>query len=320
MSAPAIRTEGLSKRFGSTAWALRDLDLTVEPGEIVGYLGPNGAGKTTTLRLLLGLLRPTAGRAAVFGVDATGDPVAAHRRVAYVPGEASLWPRLTGAQTLDYLARLHGDCDRGYRAELIETFSLDPDVRVREYSKGNRQKLSLIAALATRADLLLLDEPTSGLDPLMEQRFREEVRVARTRGQAVLLSSHILAEVEALSDRIAILRAGRLVDIGTLEQMRHLAMVDVDVTFAADPPDLSGVPGVVNPVRNGHAVHCRISGSVDPLIKALASHDVLALSMKEPTLEQLFLSHYGDDAQPKTEPVQQPMPPQTARSGTEVHR
>jgi len=298
MSTPAIRTAGLSKRFGSTAWALRELDLIVEPGEVVGYLGPNGAGKTTTLRLLLGLLRPTAGSAAIFGVDATRDPVAAHRRVAYVPGEASLWPRLTGAQTLDYLAQLHGGCDRGYRADLIDTFALDPDVRVREYSKGNRQKLSLIAALATRADLLLLDEPTSGLDPLMEQRFREEVRVARARGQAVLLSSHILAEVEALSDRIAILRAGRLVDIGTLEQMRHLAMVEVEVAFAADPPDLSSVSGVVNPVRTGHAVHCQVRGPVDPLIKALASHQVIALSMQEPTLEQLFLSHYGADAQP----------------------
>ena len=301
MTAPAIRTVGLSKRFGSTAWALRELDLTVEPGEVVGYLGPNGAGKTTTLRLLLGLLRPTAGSAALFGVDATRDPVAAHRRVAYVPGEASLWPRLTGAQTLDYLARLHGRSDTGYRAELIDTFALDPGVRVREYSKGNRQKLSLIAALATRADLLLLDEPTSGLDPLMEQRFREEVRVARARGQAVLLSSHILAEVEALSDRIAILRAGRLVDVGTLEQMRHLAMVEVEATFADDPPDLASVPGVVNAIRSGQAIRCHVAGPVDPLIKALAPHDVVALTIREPTLEQLFLSHYGDEAQSLTE-------------------
>jgi ABC-2 type transport system ATP-binding protein len=298
MIVPAVITTGLSKRFGSGAWALRELDLTVEPGEVVGYLGPNGAGKTTTLRLLLGLLRPTSGSAAIFGVDASRNPVEAHRRVAYVPGEASLWPRLTGAQTLDYLAGLHGGCDEHYRAELMDTFALDPDVRVREYSKGNRQKLSLIAALATRADLLLLDEPTSGLDPLMEQRFRDEVRTARARGQAVLLSSHILAEVEALSDRIAILRGGRLVDLGTLEQMRHLAMVDVDVAFAGEPPDLSRVPGVVNPVRTGHAVHCQVAGPIDALVKALASHDVIALSCREPSLEQLFLSHYGSSSEP----------------------
>ena len=312
MTTPAIRTIGLSKRFGSTAWALRGLDLTVEPGEVLGYLGPNGAGKTTTLRLLLGLLRPTAGSAALFGVDATRDPVAAHRRVAYVPGEASLWPRLTGAQTLDYLARLHGGCDTAYRAELIDTFALDPDVRVREYSKGNRQKLSLIAALATRADLLLLDEPTSGLDPLMEQRFREEIGVARARGQAVLLSSHILAEVEALSDRIAILRAGRLVDVGTLEQMRHLAMVEVEAKFADDPPDLASVPGVVNAVRSGQAIRCHVAGPVDALIKALAQHDVVALTIREPTLEQLFLSHYGDEAQTLSET--------SVRSPTGAHR
>lgn len=296
MTDAAIRTEGLSKRFGTGTWALRNLDLTVGPGEVVGYLGPNGAGKTTTLRLLLGLLRPTTGTASIFGVDATRAPVAAHRHLAYVPGEASLWPRLTGAQTLEYLAHLHGGCDERYRAELVELFALDPGIRVREYSKGNRQKLSLIAALATRADVLLLDEPTSGLDPLMEQRFREEIRGARERGQAVLLSSHILAEVEALSDRIAILRAGRLVDLGTLEQMRHLAMIDVEVAFAADPPDLTTVPGVVKPVRTGRSVHCQVSGSIDALVKALASHDVISFTSHEPTLEQLFLSHYGDGA------------------------
>ncbi len=300
MADPALQTRALSKRFGAT-WALRDLDLSVAPGEVLGYLGPNGAGKTTTLRLLLGLLRPTAGQASIFGVDATRDPVAAHRRLAYVPGEANLWPRLTGAQTLDYLARLHGGCELGYRAQLIDLFALDPHVRVREYSKGNRQKLSLIAALATRADLLLLDEPTSGLDPLMEQQFREQVRVARGRGQAILLSSHILAEVEALSDRIAILRAGRLVDLGTLEQLRHLATVEVDVAFAGDPPELSGVPSVVHAVRTGHSVHCQVTGSIDPLIKALATQDVLTLSCREPTLEQLFLRHYGAEETTQTD-------------------
>jgi len=204
----AIRAEGLCKSFGATV-ALRSLDLEVPEGEVIGYLGPNGAGKTTTIRCLLGLIRASAGRVELFGVDAQARPVQAHRRIAYVPGEANLWPGLTGAETLHLLGRLHGKVDLAYRAVLIERFQLDLSKRVRAYSKGNRQKVILIAGLMTRADLLLLDEPTSGLDPLMEQAFRECITEARERGQTVFLSSHILSEVEALCDRVGILRSGQ---------------------------------------------------------------------------------------------------------------
>jgi ABC-2 type transport system ATP-binding protein len=212
----AIRTEGLSKRYGDTL-ALDALDLTVEPGEVYGYLGPNGAGKTTTIRLLLGLLRPSAGRAELYGVDAWRDPVEAHRRVTFVAAEPHLWPSLTGAETLEFLARVRGGADAAYRDELTARFQLDTDKKVRALSHGNRQKVQLIAAFASRAELLILDEPTGGLDPLMEMRFRETVHEARDRGQTVFLSSHILSEVEAVCDRVGILRPGRLVDQGTLD-------------------------------------------------------------------------------------------------------
>ncbi len=215
MGAPAIRTEKLSKRYGETV-ALAELDLEVGAGEVVGYLGPNGAGKTTTIRLLLGLIRPTTGHGEVFGIDCQRRPVEAHRRLAYVAGEANLWPSLTGAETLHLLGNVQGRVDPDYRDELVERFDLDPDKKVRAYSKGNRQKVILIAALMTRADLLVLDEPTSGLDPLMEQAFRHCVHEARERGQAVFLSSHILSEVEALCDRVGILRDGALVEMGTM--------------------------------------------------------------------------------------------------------
>src|SRR5438067_8255692 len=217
-----IRTEGVSKACGDTR-ALSSLDLEVGPGEVFGYLGPNGAGKTTTIRLLLGLIRTTAGRAEIFGVDCQGDPVAAHRSVAFVPGDVSLWPSLTGAETLHLLGRVHGQVDVAYRDGLLERFHFDPSKNVRSYSKGNRQKLILIAALMTRAELLILDEPTSGLDPLMEQTFRQCVAEAKRRGQSVLLSSHILSEVEALCDRIAILRSGELLEMGTLAEIRNVS-------------------------------------------------------------------------------------------------
>ena len=243
MSTGAIVTEGLTKRFGRVR-ALEDLDLEVHQGAVLGCLGPNGAGKTTTIRLLLGLLEPTSGTGYLFGVDATRHPVEAHRRMAFVPGEADLWPRLTGMETLHLLGRVNGRVDVNYRDELIERFELDPSKKVRAYSKGNRQKVILIAALMTRADLLILDEPTSGLDPLMEHVFRDCVGQAKHRGQTVFLSSHILSEVEALCDRVAILRAGRLVELGSLHELRHLAAVSVDATFAGPVPDLAAVPGV----------------------------------------------------------------------------
>jgi ABC-2 type transport system ATP-binding protein len=238
----------LTKRYGQTL-ALDALDLEVVEGEVYGFLGPNGAGKTTTMRLLLGLHRPSAGRAYLFDVDAWSEPVKAHRRVAYVAGEPFLWPSLTGAETLDFLARVHGGVDAGYRGELIERFALDQDKKIRALSKGNRQKVQLIAALATKADLLLLDEPTSGLDPLMEMVFRQCVQEAKGRGQTVFLSSHILSEVEALCDRVGILRNGRLVEQGSLAELRHLSGQTVEVTFDGPAPRTPDLPGVhVTPV------------------------------------------------------------------------
>jgi len=289
----AIRTQGLTKRYGAIV-ALRGLDLEVAEGEVVGYLGPNGAGKTTTIRCLLGLARATSGRAEIFGVDAQARPSVAHRRVAYVPGEANLWPDLTGAEALHLLGRVQGAADTAYRDELVERFQLDPSKKVRAHSKGNRQKVLLVAALGSRADLLVLDEPTTGLDPLMEQVFRESVGDARARGQAVFLSSHILSEVEALSDRVAILRAGELVEVGTLADMRHLSALSIEATFDAAPPDLSRVPGVTGLVVQGHDLRCQVVGSVEPLLGVLAASGVHQLLSREPSLEELFLAHYGE--------------------------
>jgi len=298
MAATAIRTEGLTKRYGDVA-ALDHLDLEVAQGEVVGYLGPNGAGKTTTIRLLLGLSSPTEGRGEIFGLDCQRQPVEAHRRLAFVPGEANLWPSLTGAETLRLLGRAWGSggsggrVDEAYRDELVARFDLDPSKKVRAYSKGNRQKVILIAALMTRADLLILDEPTSGLDPLMEQAFRRSVREARDRGQTVFLSSHILSEVEALCDRVGILRQGKLVELGTLAEMRHLAALTVEATFEGAVPDLSGVPGVSSVQADGRVVRCQVRGPIAPLLKVLAAADVTELLSREPSLEQLFLAQYG---------------------------
>jgi ABC-2 type transport system ATP-binding protein len=288
----AIRTDDLSKTFGSTR-ALVSLNIEVPPGEVIGYLGPNGAGKTTTLRLLLGLIRATSGRAEIFGVDCQAAPVEAHRRVAYVPGEVNLWPSLTGTETLHLLGRVQGRVDVPYRDLLLERFEFDPSKKVRAYSKGNRQKLILIAGLMTRADLLLLDEPTSGLDPLMERAFRECVADARERGQTVFLSSHILSEVEALCDRIAILRAGHLAEVGTLAQMRHLSALQVEAELDGPLPDLSNVPGVSAVQLDGSRLRCQVTGSVEPLLRVLADAGVHHLVSREPSLEELFLAHYG---------------------------
>jgi ABC-2 type transport system ATP-binding protein len=287
----AIRAEGLSKRYGDTL-ALDALDLVVEPGEVYGYLGPNGAGKTTTIRLLLGLHQPTAGRATLFGVDAWRDPVVAHRRVAYVAGEPLLWPALTSAETLAFLARLHGGTDAAYRDVLIERFQLDTEKKIRALSKGNRQKVQLVAAFASRPELLILDEPTSGLDPLMEVAFRETVQEAKRRGQTVFLSSHILSEVEALCDRVGILRAGRLVDQGTLDQLRHLSAQTIEVTFEGPAPKLDGLPGVHVTGAGANALRFEVSGSVRTLLAALADQPVAALASREPSLEEIFLHHY----------------------------
>jgi ABC-2 type transport system ATP-binding protein len=286
--------------------ALDRLDLSVEHGEVYGYLGPNGAGKTTTIRLLLGLHRPSDGRAEVFGVDVWREPVRAHRRLAYVAGEPFLWPSLTAGETLEFLARLRAPArdtknadgrqtgtDVAYRDELVTRFALDTRKKVRALSKGNRQKVQLIAALSTRADLLLLDEPTSGLDPLMEMVFRECIKEAKDRGQTVFLSSHILSEVEAVCDRVGILRAGRLIEQGSLAELRHLGVQTIEVTFAGPAPELQSLPGIKTIATAPNALRFEVKGSVGPLIDAVANHDVLSVRSHEPSLEEIFLQHYG---------------------------
>jgi len=289
----ALHAEGLTKHYGPVA-ALDELDLTIEAGEVVGYLGPNGAGKTTTIRLLLGLIKPTAGRAEIFGLDVQEQKIAVHAKVAYVPGETTLWPSLTGAETLHLLASMHGETDVGYRDQLVKRFDFDPSRKVRAYSKGNKQKINLIAALASRADLLILDEPTAGLDPLMEQAFRESVLEAKGNGQTVFLSSHVLSEAEALCDRIAILRAGKLVEIGTLTQMRHLSALTVEASFPNSPPALDKITGVSAVQVAGHHLTCQVHGSIDELLSVLAAAHPETLLSREPSLEELFLSIYGE--------------------------
>ena len=287
-----ISTRRLSKRYGKQ-FALKDLDLEVYQGEILGYLGPNGAGKTTTIRLLLGLIAPTSGSATAFGLDVQRHAPEVHRRIAYVPGEANLWPGLTGDETLALLGRVHGLTDSVYRDELIARFDFDPSKKVRSYSKGNRQKLILIGGLMTRAELLVLDEPTSGLDPLMEQRFRDCINEAKRNGQTVFLSSHILSEVEALCDRVGILREGQLLEIGTLAAMRHLSALSVEASFDGPPPDVSDVQGVSGVQTDKHRLRCHVTGSIQPLLSVLASAGVRELLSSQPSLEELFLSHYG---------------------------
>jgi ABC-2 type transport system ATP-binding protein len=289
----AIRTEQLTKRYGRTT-ALDALDLEVDQGEVFGFLGPNGAGKSTTIGLLLGLIRASSGRARIFDLDCRREARAVHRRVAYVPSEANLWPSLTGAEVLRFLGDIHGSVDRRFRDELLDRFQLVPDKKIRAYSHGNRQKVLLIAAFASRADLLLLDEPTTGLDPLMEQVFRSCVGEARDRGQTVLLSSHILSEVEAVCDRVAMLRAGRMVEVGRLDVLRGLAAFHVRAQLDGTPPDLSDLEGVGNVVIDGHIIECDVTGSMQPLLRALTQAGVHHLTTREPSLEELFLSHYGE--------------------------
>jgi ABC-2 type transport system ATP-binding protein len=287
-----IRTDGLTKRYGHMT-ALDALDLQIEPGEVFGYLGPNGAGKSTTVALLLGLIRPSSGRARIFDLDAWADAPAIHRRLAYVPSEANLWPGLTGAEALQYLGNLHGSVDEAYREELLARYELAPDKKIRAYSHGNRHKILLIAAFASRAELLLLDEPTTGLDPLMEQVFRQCVREARDRGQTVFLSSHILSEVDALCDRVAMLRAGRIIETGRLDVLRGLASVRVHAQLEGMAPDVSALPGVANVVVDGQSLECDVTGSMQPLLHTLTPVGIIRLTTREPSLEELFVSHYG---------------------------
>jgi ABC-2 type transport system ATP-binding protein len=299
----AIDVAGLRKNFGRTR-ALDGLDLSVTTGEVHGFLGPNGAGKTTTIRILLGLLRADGGTATLLGGDPWRDPTTLHRRLAYVPGDVTLWPNLSGGEIIDLLGRLRGGIDAKRRDELLERFELDPAKKSRAYSKGNRQKVALVAALASGAELLIMDEPTSGLDPLMEAAFREAIEDLARGGTTVLLSSHILSEVEALCERVTIIRAGRTVESGTLAEMRHLTRTSIAADLARKPADLGALPGVHDlDVQDftrsgagglGARVRCEVdSDKLDDVLRRLADAGVLSLVSQPPTLEQLFLRHYA---------------------------
>ena len=290
-----IAISGLVKSFGSTR-ALDGLDLTVRQGEVHGFLGPNGAGKTTTIRVLLGLLRADAGAVRLLDGDPWADAVALHRRLAYVPGDVSLWPKLTGGETIDLFGRLRGDLDATRRDELIERFELDPTKRARTYSKGNRQKVALIAGLASSAELLILDEPTSGLDPLMEAVFQSCIREVRTEGRTVLLSSHILAEVEALCDSVSIIRAGKTVQSGTLDEMRTLTRTSVVAETTRPALGLRDVDGVHSLKVDGARIEFDVdTRHLDAAMACLLQAGIVSLRSSPPTLEEMFLRHYGDD-------------------------
>ena len=290
----AIEISGLVKTFGPTR-ALDGLDLTVEAGEVHGFLGPNGAGKSTTIRVLLGLLRADAGTARLLGGDPWKDGVELHRRLAYVPGDVNLWPNLTGGEAIDLLGRLRGGLDPRRRAELLERFELDPTKKGRSYSKGNRQKVALVAALAADAELLILDEPTSGLDPLMEAMFQECVRELKAAGRTVLLSSHILAEVEALCHRVSIIRAGRTVESAAIDDMRHLTRTSIVVETVEDPAELARLDGIHGlRVEDHEALFDVDTAQLDAVLQKLTDLGVRSLVSRPPTLEELFLRHYGD--------------------------
>ncbi|MCT2584893.1 ABC transporter ATP-binding protein [Actinophytocola gossypii] len=290
----AIEVDGLVKTFGDTV-ALDRLDLTVHTGEVHGFLGPNGAGKSTTIRVLLGLLRKDSGRATLLGGDPWRDAVALHRRLAYVPGDVNLWPNLTGGEAIDLLGTLRGGLAEHRRRELVDLFDLDPGKRMRTYSKGNRQKVALISAFASDVELYVLDEPTSGLDPLMEAVFQDCVRDLRDAGRTVLLSSHILAEVEKLCDRVSIIRSGRTVESGSLTDLRHLTRTSISVETAAPPDGLAGLAGVHDVAVDGHRARLEVETERLPDVhRHLAGLGVRSLTSTPPTLEELFLRHYGD--------------------------
>ena len=292
---PVIHARSLRKTYGDFV-AVDGIDLEVAPGESFGLLGPNGAGKSTTIRILLGILRHNSGTVRLLGEDPWSKAVPLHRRLAYVPGDVELWPGLTGGEAIDLFARLRGGVDRRRRDELIERFDLDPRKKGRTYSKGNRQKVALISALASDVELLLLDEPTAGLDPLMEAVFQDCIREAKDAGRTVLLSSHILAQVEALADRVSIIRSGRIVETGTLSELRHLSRTTITVGLEHDVPALSEMTGVHDLVREGSRLHFSADTAQLPrIMRALGEHDVESLTATPPTLEQLLLRHYGKE-------------------------
>ncbi len=291
----AVSASNLSKSFGSTV-ALDGLDLEVATGEVHGFLGPNGAGKSVTIRVLLGLLRADGGEVSLLGGDPWRDAVQLHHRLAYVPGDVNLWPNLSGGEVIDLLARLRGGIDQAKRAELIERLDLDPTKKASTYSKGNRQKVALVATLASDAELLLLDEPTAGLDPLMEAVFQDCIMDVKAEGRTVLLSSHILAEVEKLCDRLTIIRNGRTVEQGTLAELRHMTRTAVDAVTLRPPVGIQDVPGVRGLTVEGHRVGFEVDGEqLDAAIAALSSFGIESLSSNPPTLEELFLRHYGEE-------------------------
>ncbi|MGI8522278.1 MAG: ATP-binding cassette domain-containing protein [Nocardioides sp.] len=295
VSATVIDISDLTKTFGSTR-ALDGLDLAVDGGEVHGFLGPNGAGKSTSIRVLLGLLRADSGTVELFGGDPWREAASLHRRLAYVPGDVSLWPNLTGGEVIDLLGRLRGGLDEKRRADLVERFELDPTKKGRAYSKGNRQKVALVAALAADVELLVLDEPTSGLDPIMESVFSACIDDFRERGHTVLLSSHILAEVERLCDRVSIIRAGKRVESGTLGELRHLTRTSVLAELAAVPEGLADLTGVHDLVVEGRRASIEIdTTSLDAAVAMLHRAGIRSLTCTPPTLEELFLRHYGDE-------------------------
>ena len=292
-----IETEKLTKSYGSHR-GIVEVDLQVDQGEIFGFLGPNGAGKTTTIRTLLDHIRPTSGRARVFGIETTADPVSIHRRLGYIPGEFSLYDRLTGGQTLRYFASLRGGVDKAYQAALMERFDIDPSRRFREYSKGNKQKIGLVIALQHRPGLLVLDEPTSGLDPLVQQSFYALVREAKDEGRTIFLSSHILSEVERTCDRVAIIREGRLVKIDRVEALRDLAHHQVELQFSGPVPTAAfeALAGVSDVAAEDHRLRMRVSGSIAPVVQTAARYELVDFVSREPTLEETFLAQYGREA------------------------
>ncbi len=296
-----IVLEQLTKTYG-TQRGITAIDLSVEAGEAFGFLGPNGAGKTTTIRTMLDLIRPTSGRAVVFGVESTVDPVAIHRRVGYIPGEFALYDRLTGGQTLQYFANLRGGVDPAYQAGLIERLEIDPGRRYKELSKGNKQKIGLVIALQHRPALLILDEPTSGLDPLVQQTFNALLAEAKAEGRTVFLSSHILSEVERTCDRVAIIRDGRLVRVDRTDALRDLAHHQVELRFTGDVPlaAFRALPGVTDLVSDDHTLRMRVSGPITPVVQVAARHDLLDFVSREPTLEETFLAEYATPATPAT--------------------
>jgi ABC-2 type transport system ATP-binding protein len=289
-----IETQKLTKSYGSHR-GIVEVDLVVQEGEVFGFLGPNGAGKTTTIRTLLDLIRPTSGTARVFGIESSADPVAIHRRVGYIPGEFTLYDRLTGSQTLEYFANLRGGVDPAYQRSLVERFELDPSRRFKEYSKGNKQKVGVIIALQHRPELLILDEPTSGLDPLVQQTFFVTLREAVQAGATVFLSSHILSEVEKGADRVAIIRDGRIVKTDTVEGLRDLAHHQVELRFAGPVPaaEFEGLPGVSDLVVDDHVLRMRVAGAITPVVRAAARYELLDFVSREPSLEETFLAQYG---------------------------